>query len=88
MTTTPGPVSRGDQLSRWPRQEEPWWRRSSRTIGPGTPGDAERVVAEHVTTVLTMEIARLQGDAQSDARLRTNLVLDLVAGTDADAAAA
>jgi sugar diacid utilization regulator len=45
-----------------------------------TAGDTELVVMEHATTVLAMEIARLQGVAESDARLRTNLVLDLVAG--------
>jgi sugar diacid utilization regulator len=41
---------------------------------------------EHATTVLTMEISRLQALAQQDARLRTSLVLDLVSGTDADSA--
>jgi sugar diacid utilization regulator len=47
-----------------------------------TAGQTELVVMEHATTVLAMEIARLQSLAESDARLRTNLVLDLVAGTD------
>jgi sugar diacid utilization regulator len=47
-----------------------------------TAGHTELVVMEHATTVLAMEIARLQSLAESDARLRTNLVLDLVAGAD------
>ena len=47
-----------------------------------TAGDTELVVMEHATTVLAMEIARLQSLAESDARLRSNLVLDLVAGAD------
>jgi hypothetical protein len=45
-----------------------------------TAGHTELVVMEHATTVLAMGIARLQSLAESDARLRTNLVLDLVAG--------
>jgi sugar diacid utilization regulator len=52
----------------------------------GTAGDAERMAIEHATTVLAMEISRLQALAQQDARLRTSLVLDLVSGTDADPA--
>jgi DNA-binding PucR family transcriptional regulator len=52
-----------------------------------TAGDAERMAIEHATTVLTMEISRLQALAQQDARLRTSLVLDLVSGTDPDPAA-
>ena len=47
-----------------------------------TAGQAELVVVEHATAVLAMEIARLQGLAEGDTRLRTNLVLDLVAGAD------
>ena len=47
-----------------------------------TAGPTALVVMEHATTVLAMEIARLQSLAESDARLRTNLVLDLVAGAD------
>jgi sugar diacid utilization regulator len=47
-----------------------------------TAGHTELVVMEHATTVLAMEIARLQSLAKSDTRLRTNLVLDLVAGAD------
>lgn len=48
----------------------------------GTAGDTERMAIEHATTVLAMEIARLQNLAQIDVRLRTNLVLDLVGGAD------
>jgi sugar diacid utilization regulator len=48
-----------------------------------TAGHTELVVMEHATTVLAMEIARLQSLAESDARLRTNFVLDLVAGAGA-----
>jgi len=47
-----------------------------------TAGHNELVAMEHATTVLAMEIARLNSLAESDSRLRTNLVLDLVAGTD------
>jgi sugar diacid utilization regulator len=45
-----------------------------------TAGHTELVAMEHATTVLAIEIARLQSLAESDTRLRTNLVLDLVAG--------
>ncbi len=55
--------------------------------GPaGTAADIERVAVEHATTVLTMEIARLQSVAQGEARMRINLVLDLVGDTGADPA--
>jgi sugar diacid utilization regulator len=47
-----------------------------------TAGNTELVAMEHATTVLAMEIARLQGLAESVSRLRINLVLDLVAGAD------
>ena len=53
----------------------------------GTAADTERVAVEHATTVLTMEIARMQSLAQGEARMRTNLVLDLVGDTGADPAA-
>ena len=53
----------------------------------GTAAGTERVAVEHATTVLTMEIARLQGEAQGKARMRTDLVLDLVGDTGADPAA-
>ena len=49
----------------------------------GTAADTERVALEHATTVLTTEIARLQHLAQDEARIRTNLVLDLVGDTGA-----
>src|SRR3984957_7449714 len=47
-----------------------------------TAGHTERVGMEHATVVLAMEINRLQSLAEGDTRLRTNLVLDLVAGAD------
>ena len=47
----------------------------------GTAADTERVAVEHATTVLAMEIARLQSLAQGEARTRSNLVLDLVGDT-------
>lgn len=53
----------------------------------GTAAGTERVAVEHATTVLTMEIARMQSLAQGEARMRTNLVLDLVGDTGADSAA-
>ena len=52
----------------------------------GTAADTERVAVEHATTVLTMEIARLQHLAQGEARTRINLVLDLVGDTGAEPA--
>ena len=53
----------------------------------GTAADTERVAIEHATTVLTMEVARMQSLAQGEARMRTNLVFDLVGDTSADPAA-
>jgi hypothetical protein len=50
----------------------------------GTAADTERVAVEHATTVLTMEIARLQHLAQGEARTRINLVLDLVGDAGAE----
>src|SRR5580704_7036145 len=52
----------------------------------GTAAGTERVVVEHATTVLTMEIARLQHLAQGEARTRINLVLDLVGDAGAEPA--
>jgi sugar diacid utilization regulator len=52
----------------------------------GTAADTERVAVEHATTVLTMEIARLQHLAQGEARTRINLVLDLVGDAGAEPA--
>ena len=52
----------------------------------GTAAGTERVAVEHATTVLTMEIARLQHLAQGEARTRINLVLDLVGDASAEPA--
>jgi sugar diacid utilization regulator len=49
-------------------------------------GEPERMAIEHATTVLAMEIARLQTLAEADVRLRINLVLSLVAGAHAEEA--
>jgi len=48
----------------------------------GSAGDSERMAIEHATTVLTVELARLQALTETTARLRTNLVLELVEGAD------
>ena len=48
----------------------------------GTAGDADRVAMEHSTTVLAMEVARLQGLGETETHRRSRLVLDLVAGAD------
>ena len=48
----------------------------------GTAGDSERMAIEHATTVLTIELARLQNLIETETRLRTNLVLELVEGAD------
>jgi sugar diacid utilization regulator len=53
----------------------------------GTAADTERAAVEHATTVLAMEIARMQNLTQSKAGLRTSLVLDLVGDTGAAPAA-
>jgi sugar diacid utilization regulator/uncharacterized protein YggU (UPF0235/DUF167 family) len=50
----------------------------------GTAGDAEHMAVEHASTVLAMEIARMQSVAETDAHLRANLVLALIAGTGPD----
>jgi sugar diacid utilization regulator len=47
-----------------------------------TAGDAERMAIEHATSVLTIELARLQSLTETETRLRTNLVLELVEGAD------
>ncbi len=44
----------------------------------GTAEEAERVAIEHATTVLTMEFAQLQTLAQAEARLRSDIVVELV----------
>ena len=48
----------------------------------GSAGDSERMAIEHATTVLTVELARLQALTETAARLRTSLVLELVEGAD------
>src|SRR5690348_5208208 len=48
----------------------------------GTAGDSERMAIEHATTVLTIELARLQNLIETETRLRTKLVLELVEGAD------
>jgi sugar diacid utilization regulator len=53
----------------------------------GTAADTERAAVEHATTVLAMEIARMQSLPQSKAGMRTSLVLDLVGDTGAAPAA-
>jgi len=47
-----------------------------------TAVEAERVAIEHATTVLSMELARLQTVAEAETRLRSNLVIELIEGTD------
>jgi sugar diacid utilization regulator len=47
-----------------------------------TAGEAERVAMEHATTVLTMELARLQTLAEAETRLRSDLVIELIEGVD------
>ena len=48
----------------------------------GTAEKVERVAIEHATTVLTMELARLQTLAAASAQLRSDLVAELVEGAD------
>ena len=48
----------------------------------GTAGDSDRMAIEHATTVLTIELARLQNLIETETRLRANLVLGLVEGAD------
>jgi sugar diacid utilization regulator len=48
----------------------------------GSAGDFERMAIEHATTVLTVELARLHALTETAARLRANLVLELVEGAD------
>ena len=47
-----------------------------------TADSADLVALEHGTTVLAMELARLRGIADTELRLRRDLVHDLLAGTD------
>jgi sugar diacid utilization regulator len=52
-------------------------------IDPGRrAGAADLVALEHGATVLSMELARLRGIADTELRLRRDLVRDLLSGTD------
>jgi sugar diacid utilization regulator len=51
-----------------------------------TAGETERAALGHAATVLAIEVARMQNVAETDAHLRTNLVLDLIAGAGPDEA--
>ena len=56
-------------------------------IDPQRRADSADLVAlEHGGTVLSMELARLRGIADTELRLRRNLVHDLLAGTDDESA--
>jgi sugar diacid utilization regulator len=56
-------------------------------IGPERRADhADLVALEHGATVLAMELARLRGIADTELRLRGDLVHDLLAGTDDESA--
>jgi sugar diacid utilization regulator len=58
-------------------------------IDPGRKADtADLVALEHGATVLSMELARLRGIADTELRLRRDLVHDLLAGTDDESALA
>ena len=54
----------------------------------GLAGDGERVALEHGATVLAMELARLQSLADTELRLRRDLVEELLSGTDETSALA
>jgi sugar diacid utilization regulator len=54
----------------------------------GAAGEHELVALEHGATVLAMELARLRGLAETELRLRRDLVEDLLTGTDEDSALA
>jgi DNA-binding PucR family transcriptional regulator len=53
-----------------------------------TAGEQERVALEHGATVLAMELARLRSLADTELRVRRELVEELLAGTDAESALA
>jgi sugar diacid utilization regulator len=56
-------------------------------IDPGRrAGSADLVALEHGATVLSMELARLRGIADTELRLRRDLVRDLLSGTDDESA--
>lgn len=48
----------------------------------GDAGDSDLVALEHGATVLALELARLQSIAETELRLRRDLVEELIAGTD------
>jgi DNA-binding PucR family transcriptional regulator len=54
----------------------------------GAAGEQELVALEHAATVLAMELARLRSLADTELRVRRELVDELLAGTDADSALA
>ncbi|MEA2533466.1 MAG: hypothetical protein QOJ93_1277, partial [Actinomycetota bacterium] len=54
----------------------------------GVAGERERVALEHGATVLAMELARLQSVADTELRLRRDLVEELLSGTDQESALA
>jgi sugar diacid utilization regulator len=58
-------------------------------VDPGRQADSADLVAlEHGATVLSMELARLRGLADTELRLRRDLVHDLLTGTDDEGAQA
>ncbi len=58
-------------------------------IDPGQSADnADLVALEHGSTVLSMELARLRSIADTELRLRRDLIHDLLAGTDDESAQA
>jgi sugar diacid utilization regulator len=58
-------------------------------IDPGKSADnADLVALEHGATVLSMELARLRSIADTELRLRRDLIHDLLAGTDDESAQA
>jgi sugar diacid utilization regulator len=54
----------------------------------GTAGDRDQIALEHGATVLAMELARLRSLAESELRLRRDLVEELLSGTDEESALA
>jgi sugar diacid utilization regulator len=54
-------------------------------VDAGVPSD-DHVVLEHAATVLALELAHRRGIAETELRLRRDLVEELLAGTDADIA--
>ena len=54
----------------------------------GAAADTEQIALEHGATVLAMELARLRSIAETELRLRRDLVEELLAGTDEDSALA